>query len=231
MVKLRGFLWTLLVTALVLTAAACQPAEEPADEMETGEMETEEVTPEPTPAPEIRAMADLQSAEGANVTGTVTFSEQAGGQIQVVARVEGLEPGEHGFHVHETGACDPPAFTSAGDHFAPAGNPHGALDDPQSHAGDLGNITVGDDGVGTLDITTGKISLGGGQNSILGKAVVVHAGEDDLTSQPSGDSGDRVACGIIAMAGDAVEQDTGIEVAPGEGGEEAATEGDQPESM
>lgn len=230
MVKLRAFLWTLLVTALVLTAAACQPADEPADEMETGEMETEEVMPEPTPAPEIRAMADLQGAPGSNVIGTVTFSEQAGGQVQVVARVEGLTPGEHGFHVHETGACDPPDFSSAGGHFAPADNQHGGLDDPQSHAGDLGNITVGDDGIGTLDVTTGKISLGAGANSVLGKAVVVHAGADDLISQPTGDAGGRVACGIIAMAGDAVEQGTEIEVEPGEGGEDATMD-DEPESM
>ncbi|MGH9338297.1 MAG: superoxide dismutase family protein [Acidobacteriota bacterium] len=175
----------------------CGPGEEAADETEPTEMEEPAAMEQ-----DLHAVANLAPASGSNVQGTVTF-HQTNGQVQVVADVTGLTPGTHGFHVHEIGDCSAPDATSAGDHFAPEGNPHGAPDAAQHHAGDLGNIEVDESGNAHLEMTVDYISLGQGPNSILGRAVLVHADPDDLTSQPSGNAGARVACGVIeaGMAG------------------------------
>jgi Cu-Zn family superoxide dismutase len=145
------------------------------------------------------AVATLESAPGESVSGTVTFTE-VDGQVQVQADVAGLTPGAHGFHVHEVGDCSAPDFSSAGGHFAPEGNPHGAPTAAMHHTGDLGNIEAGADGTASHSTTSQVITLGGGPSSIIGKAVIVHAGADDLTSQPSGAAGGRVACGVIHEA-------------------------------
>lgn len=115
-----------------------------------------------------------------------------------------LEPGLHGIHIHEVGACDASGDTpyeSAGGHFNPGEHMHGAPDDGESHAGDLGNIEVADDGSFSYEITTDKVTLIETQENTLadadGSALIIHAGEDDLETDPSGESGDRVACGII----------------------------------
>jgi len=115
-----------------------------------------------------------------------------------------LEPGQHGIHIHEVGSCDASGekpYDSAGGHFNPEGHTHGDPDEDDAHAGDLGNIEVAEDGTFSLEITTAKVTLERGQPSSLddadGSALVIHAGEDDLETDPSGDSGDRVACGII----------------------------------
>lgn len=148
------------------------------------------------------ARAQLASAEGRDVSGVVMFYQTDGG-VRVEANIEGLEPGPHGFHIHENGECVPPDFTSAGDHFAPDGNPHGPPG-PTSHAGDLGNLVAGPGGLATMSQTSQDISLEPqSKDSIIGRAVVVHADPDDLTSQPSGNAGARIACGVIQ----AVESD------------------------
>ena len=145
------------------------------------------------------ARAQLVSGEGQGISGVVTFHETASG-VRVEANVEGLEPGAHGIHVHETGDCSAADFSSAGDHFAPDGNPHGPPG-PESHAGDLGNLMAGPDGAATMSLETQDISLEPqSKDSIIGRAVIVHAGPDDLVSQPSGDAGARVACGVIELA-------------------------------
>lgn len=149
-----------------------------------------------------QAGAQLVSAPGRDISGVVTFQETDEG-IRIEADVKGLEPGAHGIHIHEKGVCDPPDFTSAGDHFDPDGNPHGAPG-PQSHAGDLGNITAGQDGMATMSLTTRDISLAAqeqSQDSVIGRALIIHANPDDLTSQPSGNAGPRIACGIIEAVG------------------------------
>lgn len=145
------------------------------------------------------AVARLEPTEGNNVRGTVTFTPEDNG-VRVVANITGLSSGRHGFHVHETGDCSAPDASSAGGHFAPEGSPHGGPDDPRNerHAGDLGNIDVDASGVTTYDRVDSLLTLSGA-NSIVGKAVIVHEGEDDLTSQPSGDAGGRLACGVIEM--------------------------------
>lgn len=120
------------------------------------------------------------------------------------AQDSGLTPGDHGLHIHEAGVCDPkadPAFDSAGGHFNPEGGVHGAPDDPNSHAGDLGNLTVKDDGSFLLQTTSTRITLYPGETNSLadadGSALVIHEMADDQHTDPSGESGGRVACGVI----------------------------------
>lgn len=145
------------------------------------------------------AVAELQPTADHTAHGTVTFTQVDEG-IRVVAEIQGLTggPGERGFHIHETGDCSAPDASSAGGHFNPTGMDHGAPDDDERHAGDFGNLTVNADGVGTADFIDTHISFSG-SNSIVGRAVIVHAGTDDLTSQPSGNAGPRAACGVIQV--------------------------------
>lgn len=145
----------------------------------------------------IQATALLQPTEGSRVRGLVTFSEVAGG-VRVLGHMQGLDQPRHGFHIHEFGDCSAPDATSAGGHFNPDGSPHGGPDDPpgQRHVGDLGNIEASHDGTATYDRIDRVIQLRGPQ-SIIGKAVVVHAHEDDLRTDPTGESGERLACGVI----------------------------------
>lgn len=188
--------------ALLLLAAvaafACAPAEEPAQEPAEPAVEP---AAEPVAAPMV-ATATLVPAEDAKMTGTATFSQQ-GDQVTLTVEVEGAPAGMHGFHVHEAGVCEPPDYTSAGGHFNPAGVDHACPPATPRHAGDFGNIEVGEDGTGMLEITVGtdQVTVAEGALSVLGKAVILHAGEDDCTSQPTGAAGGRLACGVIELAG------------------------------
>jgi Cu-Zn family superoxide dismutase len=146
------------------------------------------------------ARAGLTSAAGKEVEGEVLFHETGQG-VRVQVKVDGLTPGRHGFHIHERGDCSAPDFESAGEHFAPEGHPHGAPG-PASHAGDLGNIEANAEGKVETTLMLPTIALEPqSPRSIVGKAVVIHAQPDDFTTQPSGDAGDRVACGVIELAG------------------------------
>lgn len=146
--------------------------------------------------PESSLKADLEPTQGHDVRGTVLF-EPAEGGVRVRADVRGLGGGRHGFHVHEVGDCSAPDASSAGGHFNPTGALHGAPDAKARHAGDLGNLEASTDGVARYERIDPMLALSG-PDSILGRSVVVHAGSDDLTSQPSGAAGPRVACGVIA---------------------------------
>ncbi len=145
------------------------------------------------------AVAELQPTEGHEARGTVTFTQVEEG-IRVVVAMEGLGngPQKRGFHIHEHGDCSAPDATSAGGHFNPGGMPHGAPDNTERHAGDFGNLTVDANGVSRSEFIDTHISFSG-PNSIIGRAVIVHAQEDDLATQPTGDAGARVACGVIQM--------------------------------
>lgn len=145
-----------------------------------------------------KAVAVLHPTEGNKVTGLVTFTSTSDG-IRVIADVEGLSPGKHGFHIHEYGDCSAPNGTSAGGHFNPEAKMHGAPTDAVRHVGDLGNITAGSNGKAHFEWTDKLLSFDG-PHSIIGRAVIIHAGEDDLKSQPTGNAGDRVACGVIGIA-------------------------------
>jgi superoxide dismutase, Cu-Zn family len=144
-----------------------------------------------------KAEAILESKSGSNVKGKVTFTKE-GDMIKVVADIEGLAPGKHGFHIHEKGDCSAPDGTSAGGHFNPETMQHAGHDSPQRHVGDMGNLIADANGKAHLELTDTMMSFEG-TNSIIGKSVIVHETEDDLTTQPTGNSGARVACGVIVM--------------------------------
>ena len=148
------------------------------------------------------ATAEVASLGGSSVAGTVTFTQLADGQLQVAYDLSGLEPGPHGFHVHENGSCatgdDGTPGGAAGGHFNPDGHPHGGPEAASAsrHAGDFGNIMATESGMASGTFTDAVARLTGPQG-IAGKALMVHGGRDDLQSQPSGAAGPRVGCGVI----------------------------------
>ncbi len=151
--------------------------------------------------PPVQASAQLVDRNGKTI-GTATFRDEAGGVI-VNVDVKGLSPGLHAVHVHAVGKCDGPAFTSAGGHFNPAQRKHGLKSPDGPHAGDLPNMYVAKDGSGRFEALTDGITLKSGTTSIFdadGSALVIHAGVDDYTTDPTGNAGDRAACGVIAAA-------------------------------
>jgi Cu-Zn family superoxide dismutase len=146
----------------------------------------------------VKAIAVVYPAKDKTVKGIITFTQMENG-VKVVAHLEGLTPGKHGFHVHEFGDCSAPDATSAGGHFNPTQVAHGAPTDAARHTGDLGNIVADDKGVADLEWLDPMMQLSGPQ-SIIGRAVIVHAKEDDLKTQPTGNAGAREACGVIGAA-------------------------------
>jgi Cu-Zn family superoxide dismutase len=163
----------------------------------SGPRESADAPSSSRPAAGAVAVARLAPTQGNHVTGTVTFTER-GGRVHVEAEITGLAEGLHGFHIHEHGDCSAPDASSAGSHWNPLGHDHGGPDAAagKRHVGDLGNIRAGSDGKATYDRIDGVLSLEG-DASILGKSVIVHAGEDDLATQPTGNAGGRLACGVI----------------------------------
>ena len=145
----------------------------------------------------VQAVAIVTPVSGSDVRGTVVFTQQDSG-ILIETNLSGLEPGLHGFHVHQFGDCSATDASSAGDHFSPHDRRHGdpGGDPGERHVGDLGNIEANQDGLAQVSKSDYVITFDG-ENSILGKSILVHSGEDDLTSQPSGESGEPVACGVI----------------------------------
>jgi Cu-Zn family superoxide dismutase len=142
------------------------------------------------------ATAEMKPASQSEVSGTINFSEKDG-KLGIAVDLKGLKPGDHGFHIHEKGDCSAPDATSAGDHFNPDQKEHGAPDAPAHHAGDLGNITAGEDGTIKTTKTVDFLTLGDGANSAVGKAVIVHEKADDMKTQPTGNAGGRIACGVV----------------------------------
>lgn len=145
-----------------------------------------------------KAIAVLHPTEGNQAHGTVTFTRE-GSAMRVVAHIEGVTPGKHGFHVHQFGDCSASDGTSAGGHFNPDNTAHGAPAGIPRHVGDLGNIEADATGTAHLELVDSLMTFSG-PHSIIGRGLIVHAGEDDLTSQPTGAAGARVACGVIGIA-------------------------------
>ena len=144
------------------------------------------------------ATAKLEATRGNVAAGQVMF-HQRGDKVMVHARIEGLKPGqEHGFHIHEKGDCSSGDGMSTGGHFNPGAKPHGAHDSPERHAGDLPALKA--DGAGRVDakFEIAGIAVGSGAADIVGKGLIVHAMPDDYRTQPTGNSGARIACGVIA---------------------------------
>jgi Cu-Zn family superoxide dismutase len=143
------------------------------------------------------ARADLQDAQGKSV-GMVTLTETPHG-VLIHAAMTGIPAGTHAFHVHTTGVCAAP-FTSAGGHFNPAARQHGVENEMGMHAGDMPNIVAGPDGTVTFDVLNSAVTLKAGANSLFkdgGTALVIHGGADDYKSDPAGNAGPRIACGVI----------------------------------
>jgi len=146
------------------------------------------------------AMATLSPTTGQTARGTVHFTDTADG-TEVVVDLTNVPPGVHGFHIHEGASCADDA-KAAGGHFNPDNAPHAAPDAASHHAGDFGNVTADDKGEVHTTFVTHSITVAAGTKSVVGHAVVLHANPDDLTSQPAGNAGPRIACGVTtAMAG------------------------------
>jgi Cu-Zn family superoxide dismutase len=147
-----------------------------------------------------QAKATIEARSGSNVSGWATFTERPTGGVAVVAHIENATPGVHGIHVHEKGDCSAPDAASAGGHFNPGGMPHAGPSETHRHAGDLGNITIEANGTGHLELVDDLLTVRPGPNSVVGKSVVFHEKADDLTSQPSGNAGGRLGCGVVQTA-------------------------------
>lgn len=141
----------------------------------------------------------MVATEGNEATGMVTF-RRTGDGIAVTAHIEGLQPNQqHGFHIHQYGDCSAPDGTSAGGHFNPESTRHGGRDDDERHVGDLGNLESNENGEAQVEFIDDRLQMDG-PHSILGRGVIVHAQADDLESQPTGDAGGRLSCGVIGVA-------------------------------
>ena len=146
------------------------------------------------------AVAELIDGK-ANPIGTAQLNQLAQG-VQIVVAISGLPAGKHALHIHETGECEPP-FESAGGHFNPTGAEHGWDNPAGPHAGDLPNIYVGEGAV-QVEYITDRVTLEDGETSLFdddGSAIVIHEGQDDYVSEPAGDAGNRLACGVIERSG------------------------------
>ena len=206
--RTRTFLMP-IPAALALALAACGGG---ADNANTGDNAAAEAdraaettttpppatTPAPATAAAATAMAALQPTAGNQTAGELRFAV-VNGRIEVTGTVTGLPAGgTHGFHVHETGDCSAPDGSSAGGHFNPGGTEHGRVGQGAHHAGDSDNITAGTDGTAQVSgWLEGATIGGGGADDIVGKGVIVHKDADDYATQPTGNAGDRLACGVI----------------------------------
>ncbi|MDH5834980.1 superoxide dismutase family protein [Luteimonas kalidii] len=201
---------TLLILPAALLLAACQP-QSPTDDAATPPVDpaapaasgtaatgaTPAAMPEADQAAMASANATLAPTEGNEVAGRLEFGSVDGG-IRITGEVTGLSPGsEHGFHVHETGDCSAPDATSAGGHFNPATTDHGRVGQGEHHAGDSDNIVANDAGTAMVDTLLRGATLDQGETGIIGRGVIVHADPDDYTTQPTGNAGARLACGVI----------------------------------
>ena len=164
-------------------------------------------TTEPAATPgdagsERHAVAEIRPTSGNEARGSVHLSS-GNGTVRSTGTISGLEPGAHGFHIHEFGDCSAPDASSAGEHFDPHRDPHGSPRDLENahHVGDLGNVTANQRGEAKIDTEDNEMQLSGPE-SVIGKAIVVHADQDDFETQPSGNSGGRVGCGEIVETAD-----------------------------
>jgi Cu-Zn family superoxide dismutase len=154
-----------------------------------------------TQAVDMRGFALINDSSGRAI-GMATFIENAAGDLTVTVEVSGLTPGKHGLHVHTTGSCIGPDFTTAGGHFNPLNRRHGLQTSEGAHGGDLPNLIVGADGRGRFSKTVASMRLSAGVLSLMdpdGSAIVIHAAEDDGMTDTTGNSGARIACGIVMM--------------------------------
>jgi superoxide dismutase, Cu-Zn family len=182
-------LWVMLLAAAACTdTPAAAVVEEPA------------LAQAPADKPRLAvARARLTPLGQSGVSGLMILREQDGAVV-IEGEVSGLTPkAQHGFHIHEEGDCSSPDGSSAGPHFNPQGAPHGAPHDSVAHLGDLGNIEADTQGVARVTVSRPGVTLSPGANGIVGRSIIVHQTADDLKSQPTGNAGGRIACGVINL--------------------------------
>ena len=187
---------SLVVPLLLLSACggSAPPAEAPAGASAPSPAATAASSAPAASAPQVVPIA---AKSGSQLTGTATFTDVDGG-VKVVVQVAGAPPGKVATHIHETGDCSAPDAKSAGGHFNPEHHQHALPPSGERHLGDLGNIEVGPDGKGTLEIVVKGANLKPGDpNSYLGRAIIVHE-KVDTGEQPTGNAGGRIGCGVIA---------------------------------
>ena len=184
----------ILFTTFILGGLAQAQQQEQASPAQTQQQDAKRLEVQDRPA-----IANMQPTKGNQARGTVTFTptDQAD-KVKVQVHLSQLQPGSvHGLHMHEKGDCSAPDGSSAGGHFNPTGKPHGDRNGAERHAGDLGNVEASSAGEVSATFDIEGINVGAAPNGAIGKSVILHAKADDLKSQPSGDSGDRIACGVI----------------------------------
>ena len=144
------------------------------------------------------ATATLAPTSGQTANGTVRLTQMADGAVEVNVNLTGVPPGVHGFHIHENGDCADNG-NAAGGHYNPMTTAHGAPNADPHHAGDFGNVTADDMGRVQLEFTTPSVTVEAGPNSVVGHAIILHANPDDLTTQPTGNAGGRIACCVLSL--------------------------------
>ena len=185
--KIFPKVWILLTAVLMISAFGCKT------QTENNNAEKKAVDNNIS-----GAIAVIHPLNGSDVTGTVYFKKLPEG-IEITADINGLTPGKHGFHVHEYGDLRAEDGSSAGGHFNPFDEPHGGPTMQKRHVGDLGNIEAPEEGTAHYQMINNLISFSG-ESSIIGRSIIIHEGEDDFTTQPSGNSGKRIAGGVIGIA-------------------------------
>ncbi len=195
----NAFVWLACLGLVVFVGCATDPAgDNAAGDHDHADGDADHTHPDGDG--EVQAIATIEPKSNSGVTGTATF-KLAGDQVMLTLSIEGATPGEHAFHLHEIGDCSAPDGTSAGGHWNPTGQDHGKWGGEAFHLGDVANLDVGEDGTASLTVATNLWSVGtGNDNDVIGRAVVVHAGADDFTTQPTGAAGGRIGCGVIRAA-------------------------------
>ncbi len=190
-------LFSLFIVVLVFTS--CQNSNKASDDNSTKGSETTMNNHKEEAANAVPVTIRLEPKSGSKLSGTAKFTE-TNGKVTLEATINGLSEGEHAIHIHEKGECNSDDGTSAGGHWNPTNQPHGKWGDSKGyHKGDIGNFKVDDKGVGRVDFSTDEWCIGCNdpQKDIMGKALIIHDGVDDFTSQPAGAAGIRVGCGVI----------------------------------
>jgi Cu-Zn family superoxide dismutase len=188
----RGWLFMLVAVAAAAVVTGCagsgEKQEQKSQAAAMGEPEHQE------------AVAEIEPKSGSDVMGRAVFTLGADDIVTLHVHLENLSPGLHGIHIHEVGDCSAEDASSAGGHWNPTNAEHGKWNEAPFHLGDIGNIEAKDDGTGDLTLKTSLWTIGtGGMDDVVGKSIVVHADPDDYKTQPSGNSGARIACGVIEL--------------------------------
>ncbi len=199
--RLNSHFGSILLCSACLVWAGCADSSQPTDEGDSGDGEASASVDHAHAVLDDAqiAIAVITPTEGNTANGVVTFT-QVGDDVQVVADVEGLTPNaKHAIHIHQFGDLTAADGTSLGGHYNPAGHQHGGPKAEEQHGGDLGNLTADGDGKAHYELTVDNITIGGSKNPILGRGVVIHGGEDDFTTQPTGAAGPRIGVGAIGV--------------------------------